>query len=104
MLRIYAPFDGPTLDQIDTYVKEMGISRAQWVSTAIDTYLQLAGSNGDADPSRLHQEMFQLRTDNERLWKETQYLKKAKKAARSDAEQLRREINTIQKQMHQAQL
>jgi hypothetical protein len=92
------------LDQIDQDVKEKSISRAQWVSTAIDTYLQLTGSNGGADPSKLPQEMMQLRTDNERRWKETQYLKKAEKAARSMADQLRSKISIIQEQMHQAQL
>ena len=104
MQRIYAPVDDPTLDQIDQDVKEKDISRAQWVSTAIDTYLQLAGSNGGADPSKLQQEMTQLRIDNERLWKDTQYLKKAEKDARNDAEQLHSEISTIQEKMHQAQL
>ena len=104
MQRIYAPVDDPTLDQIDQDVKEKDISRAQWVSTAIDTYLQLAGSNGGADPSKLQQEMTQLRTDNERLWKETQYLKKAEKDARFEADQLRSEIGTIQEQMQQTQL
>ena len=104
MQRIYAPVDDPTLDQIDRDVREKDISRAQWVSTAIDTYLQLAGSNGGEDPSKLHQEMMQLRTDNERLWKETQNLKKAEKDARSDADQLRSKISIIQEQMHQAQL
>jgi len=56
MQRIYAPVDNPTLDQIDLDVKEKSIIRAQWVSTAIDTDLQLAGSNGGVDPSELHQE------------------------------------------------
>jgi hypothetical protein len=42
MQRIYAPVDDSTLDQIDQDVKEKDIGRAQWVSTAIDTYLQLA--------------------------------------------------------------
>ena len=104
MQRIYAPVDDPTLDQIDQDVKEKDISRAQWVSTAIDTYLQLAGSNSGADPSKLQQEMTQLRTDNERLWKELQYLKKAERDARIDAEQLRSEISAISEQMQKVQL
>jgi uncharacterized coiled-coil DUF342 family protein len=48
--------------------------------------------------------MMQLRTDNERRWKETQYLKKAEKAARSETDQLRRKISIIHEQMQQAQL
>ena len=104
MQRIYAPVDDPTLDQIDWDVREKDISRAQWVSTAIDTYLQLAGSNGGEDPSKLHQELMQLRTDNERLWRETQELKKAGGAARGEAGQLRIKISSVQEQMHQAQM
>ncbi len=104
MQRIYAPVDDPTLDHIDQEVREKDISRAQWVSNAIDTYLQLAGSNGGADPSILHQELMQLRTDNEKLWKETQQLKKTEREARLNAEQLHGEISAIQEQMHQAQL
>ena len=98
-----APVDDTTLDQIDQYVNEKDISRAQWISTAIDTYLKLAGSNGGADPSKLQQEMTQFRTDNERLWKELQDLKKAERDARVDAEQLRSEIGILREQMHQAQ-
>jgi len=104
MQRIYAPVDDPTLDQIDQDVKEKDISRAQWVSTAIDTYLKLAGENGGTDPSKLQQEMAQLRTDNERLWKELQDLKKAERDARIDAEQLRSEISAISEQMQKVQL
>ena len=48
--------------------------------------------------------MIELRTDNGRLWKETQYLKKAEKDARSDADQLRSKISIILEQMQQAQL
>jgi hypothetical protein len=44
--------------------------------------------------------MMQLRTDNERLWKETQYLKKTEKAARSDADQLRSEISLWPRQLY----
>jgi uncharacterized coiled-coil DUF342 family protein len=66
--------------------------------------LQLGGSNGDADPSKLHQEMMQLRTDNKRLWKETQSLKKAERDASLDAEQLRSDISTTQEQMQKALL
>jgi hypothetical protein len=39
MSRIYAPVDEPTLEQIDQDAKEKGISRAQWVSTAIESIL-----------------------------------------------------------------
>ena len=101
--RIYAPVDDTTLDQIDQDVQEKCISRVQWVGTAIDTFLQLAGSNGGADPTKMHQELIQLRTDNERLWRETQHLMKSEESARSEVDQLRSRISTILEQMHQTQ-
>jgi len=44
MQRIHAPFDEPTLAQIDREVEKSGSSRAQWLSSAIGSYLRLLNS------------------------------------------------------------
>lgn len=45
MSRVYAPVDEPTLELIDQAAKEKGISRAQWVSSAIESVLHREGED-----------------------------------------------------------
>lgn len=94
MQRIHAPVDEPTLAQIEKEVKRKGLSsRAQWLCSAIDYYLRLGG----ADPGQMLQEMEQLRSTNQRLQEEIQFLKDAS----IDAEQLRSKL--AQMEAHEAQ-
>ena len=53
MQRIHAPFDEPTLEQIDKEVEKSGSSRAQWLSSAIGSYLRLLELTKGADPVEL---------------------------------------------------
>lgn len=99
MQRIHAPFDEPTIEKIDAEVKKSGISRAQWLSSVVGSYLRLLELTKGADPVEVIQELAQTRITNENLWKENQALKKAEKQAREDAEQLRRKIGAIEDQL-----
>ena len=60
MQRIHAPFDEPTLAQIDLEVKKSGVSRAQWLSSAIGAYLRLLELSKGADPAEMAQDVAQL--------------------------------------------
>lgn len=75
MQRIHAPFDEPTLAQIDEEVKKKGISRAQWLSSAIGSYLRLLELTKGADPVELAQELAQLKINNVKLQKDYDILK-----------------------------
>jgi chromosome segregation ATPase len=99
MQRIHAPFDEPTLAQIDREVKKSGISRAQWLSSAIGSYLHLLGLTKGADPAEMIQEVAQLRItidglqkDNGSLKEEVQRLNISEKSARKDATQMAPEM------------
>jgi hypothetical protein len=59
MQRFHAPFDEPTLAQIDRKVEEKGISRAQWLSSAVGSYLRLLELTKGADPAEMAQELAQ---------------------------------------------
>ena len=56
MPRVYAPVEDSILAEIDANAKEKGISRAQWVSTAIGAYLHREETLGGADLEEMHRE------------------------------------------------
>jgi len=99
MQRIHAPFDEPTLEQIDREVKKSGVSRAQWLSSAIGAYLRLLELTKGADPSEMILELAQLRTAHESLWKENQQLKRSEEKTREDVAQSERNIRELKDQI-----
>ena len=99
MQRIHAPFDEPTLAQIDQEVERSGISRAQWLSSAIGAYLRLLELSKGADPAQMAQELAQLRITNNNLQddldslrEEIQLLKGSEEKARVEAAQMAQEL------------
>jgi hypothetical protein len=88
-----------TLAQIDREVEKKGISGAQWLSSAVGSYLRLLELSKGADPLEMAQELAQLRLTNESQWRESQKLKKAEEAAREEAEQTRRKLSAAEEQM-----
>jgi chromosome segregation ATPase len=102
MQRIHAPFDEPTLAQIDREVQEKGISRAQWLTSAVGSYLRLLELTKGADLSELAQELAQLRSTNESQWRETQQLKRSEEKAREELEQTRRKLSLLEDQNAEA--
>lgn len=99
MQRIHAPFDEPTLAQIDQEVKKSGVSRAQWLSSAIGSYLRLLELTKGSDPAEKIQEMAQLRTTNESMWKENQQLKRSEEKAREDVAQCGSKLRELEDQI-----
>jgi len=99
MQRIHAPFDEPTLEQIDREVKKSEVSRAQWLSSAIGSYLRLLELTKGSDPAEMIQEMAQLRTTNESMWKENQQLKRSEEKAREDVAQFGRKLRELEDQI-----
>ena len=75
MQRIHAPFDEPTLAQIDQEVQKKGISRAQWLSSVVASYLRLLELTKGADPTQMIQEAAQMRITIESLKSENNGLK-----------------------------
>ena len=75
MQRIHAPFDEPTLAQIDQEVEKKGISRAQWLSSVVASYLRLLELTRGADPAQMIQEAAQMRITIESLQSENNNLK-----------------------------
>ena len=98
MPRIYAPVDQATLEKVDKDANEKGISRAQWVSTAIESYLHLGG----ADPEEMHRELLQLRTEKEQTWREITHLKRTEEKAREEATQAKARADKLQADYEQA--
>ena len=98
MQRIHAPFDEPTLTQIDEQVKKSGLSRAQWLSSVVGSYLRLLELSGGADPAQLAQDLAQLRITSESQWKENQQLKRAEEKAHQDAAQFAKELGALKDQ------
>jgi hypothetical protein len=99
MQRIHAPFDEPTLAQIDQEVKKKQISRAQWLSSAIGSYLRLLELTKGTDPTEMIQEVAQLsitveglQKDNDSLKEEVQRLNISEDKARQDAAQMAPEM------------
>ena len=99
MQRIHAPFDEPTLAQIDREVEKSRGSRAQWLSSAIGAYLRLLELTKGANPSEMILEQAQLRTTNDSMWKENQQLKRAEERAREDVAQIERKLHVIEDQI-----
>jgi len=97
--RIYAPVDAPTLEQIDQDANKKGISRAQWVSTAIEAYLHREEGHGGADVEQMHLELDQLRTEREQLWRETVQLRRKEEQISTDAVQLRSKGEKLQAEL-----
>ena len=85
--------------QIDREVEKKGISRAQWLSSAIGSYLRLLELTKGADPSEMIQEQAQLRTTIESQWRDNQQLKKAEERARDEAAQTRHELDALKDQV-----
>ena len=94
MSRIYAPVDATTLEQIDQSAKEKGISRAQWVSTAIESILHQEG--GNIEDLRL--ELEQARTEREETWREVVQLRRTQEQSSTDIEQLRSKLTKLQEE------
>lgn len=98
MPRIYAPVDEATLEKVDKDAEEKGISRAQWVSTAIESYLHLDG----ADPEEMHRELVQLRTEKEQTWREITHLKRTEEKTKTEATQAQSRVDKLQAELEQA--
>jgi chromosome segregation ATPase len=96
--RIYAPVDEATLEKVDKNAEEKGVSRAQWVSTAIESYLHLGGAN----PEEMHRELLQLRTEKEQSWREITHLKRTEEIARTEATQAQARADSLQAELEQA--
>lgn len=94
MSRIYAPVDATTLEQIDQNAKEKGISRAQWVSTAIESILHQEGGNIE----NLRLELEQARTEREETWRELVQLRRTQEQSSTDIEQLRSKLTKLQEE------
>lgn len=99
MQRIHAPFDEPTLVQIDREVEKNHTSRAQWLSSAISAYLRLLELSKGADLTKMAQEVAQsritiesLRRDNDSLKEEVKHLKASEESARQEAAQIAPEL------------
>jgi chromosome segregation ATPase len=98
MQRIHAPFDEPTLAQIDREVEKSGGSRAQWLSSAIGAYLRLLELTKGADPAEMIPELAQLRSTNESRWRENQQLKRSEEKALEDVAQVKRKLDSLEEQ------
>lgn len=94
MSRVYAPVDDKTLEQIDQAAKEKGISRAQWVSSAIESILHQEGE----DIEGLRRELEQARTEREETWRELVQLRRTQEQSSTDIEQLRSKLTKLQEE------
>lgn len=99
MQRVHVPFDGPTLAQIDQEVEKSGMSRAQWLSSAVAQYLAHHGPSDGPDPATLAQELTQQKIDYEKLWKESQQLKRELASTKKSEETARTEMGQIMGQL-----
>jgi chromosome segregation ATPase len=98
MQRIHAPFDEPTLAQIDREVEKKGVSRAQWLSSAIGSYLRLLELTKGADPAQMIQEAAQMRITIDSLQSENNNLKEEVQRLESkckDAAQIAPELTQL---------
>jgi chromosome segregation ATPase len=100
--RVYAPVEDSVLVKIDEDAKEKGISRAQWVSTAIGAYLHREETLGGADLEDMHRELHQLRTDKEESWRQITHLKRTEEKARTEATQAQTRAGKLQGDLEQA--
>jgi chromosome segregation ATPase len=99
--RIYAPVDEATLEKVDKDAEEKGISRAQWVSTAIGAYLHREETLGGADLEEMHRELHQLRTEKEESWRQITHLKRTEEKARTEATQAQARADKLQAELDQ---
>jgi chromosome segregation ATPase len=99
MQRVHVPFDGPTLAQIDQEVEKSGISRAQWLSSAVAQYLAHHGPPDGPDPAELAQGLAQQKIDYEKLWRESQQLKRELAAAKKSEEKVSSDMGQIMGQL-----
>ena len=99
MQRVHVPFDEPTLARIDQEVEKSGISRAQWLSSAVAQYLAHLGSPDGPDPAKLAQELAQQKIDYEKLWRESQQLKRDLAAAKKSEETARSDMGQTMGQL-----
>lgn len=97
MSRVYAPVDNTTLELIDHAAKEKGISRAQWVSSAIESVLHQSGE----DIENLRRELEQSRTERENTWREAVQLRRTEERLSTEAEQLRSKLSKLQESTEQ---
>ena len=104
MARVYAPVDDSVLAKIDEDAKEKGISRAQWVSTAIGAYLHREEALGGADLEEMSRELHQLRTDKEESWRQITHLKRTEEKAKTEATQAQARADKLQAQAEQAMI
>ena len=102
MPRIYAPVDEATLEKVDKDAEEKGISRAQWVSTAIGAYLHREETLGGANVEDMHRELVQLRTDKEESWRQITHLKRTEEKSRAEATQAQARADKLQVDLEQA--
>jgi len=109
MPRVHVPFDEPTLAQIDQEVDKSGISRAQWLSSAVAQYLAHRDVLDGPDLANLAQELAQQKNEYEKLWRESQQLKrdiaaakKSEETARSDLGQLVGQLGPLKDQLAEA--
>jgi uncharacterized protein (DUF3084 family) len=100
--RIYAPVDQATLEKVDEDANEKGISRAQWVSTAIESFLHREESLGGADLEDMHRELHQLRTEKEESWRQITHLKRTEEKAKTEATQAQAKAEKLQADLEQA--
>jgi chromosome segregation ATPase len=100
--RIYAPVDEATLEKVDKDAAEKGISRAQWVSTAIGAYLHREETLSGADLEEMHRELVQLRTEKEQSWREITHLKRTEEKARTEATHAQARAEKLQAELEQA--
>lgn len=101
MQRVYAPVNDSVLEQIDKDAKEKGISRAQWVSTAIGAYLHREEGISGADLEAMNRELHQLRTEKEQSWREQRDLKRTEEKARTEAQQIQGRAEKLQAEIRQ---
>ena len=90
--------DEATLEKVDKDAEEKSVSRAQWVSTAIESYLHLGGAN----PEEMHRELLQLRTEKEQTWREITHLKRTEEKAREETTQAQTKAEKLQAEVEQA--
>ncbi len=94
MSRVYAPVDDSTLELIDQAAKEKGISRAQWVSTAIESILHQEGGSIED----LRRELEQARTEREETWREAVQLRRTQEQNSTEIEKLRSKLGKLQEE------
>jgi chromosome segregation ATPase len=106
MQRVHVPFDSPTMAQIDQEVEKSGISRAQWLSSAVAQYLAHRDVLNGPDLANLAQELAQQKNEYEKLWRENQQLKrdiatakKLEETTRSDMGQLTGQLGPLKDQL-----